>query len=325
MWKIKDLELKNQIVIAPMAGVSNPAFRSIVKNYHPALIYSEMISDKAIVYRNIKTIEMTQVLPDEHPIALQLFGEDIDSMVKAAIYLDQNTDCDVIDINMGCPVPKIVKGSGGASLMKTPDHAFKIVEAIVKEIQKPLTVKTRLGWDEAHLNVLEMAKGLEKAGASAIAIHGRTRGAMYSGEARFDLIRQVKANAKVPIIANGDITTVAKAKDVLEFTKADAIMIGRGVLGQPWLVEELIKGLNNEPYTMIDVQERFAIARAHALKLIEFKGEVIALKEMRGHLSWYLKGLPNSHRVKEGISLMKSYVEFDRILTDYAASLMHAE
>jgi nifR3 family TIM-barrel protein len=226
---------------------------------------------------------------------------------------------------MGCPVPKIVKGSGGASLMKTPDHAFKIVEAIVKEIQKPLTVKTRLGWDEAHLNVLEMAKGLEKAGASAIAIHGRTRGAMYSGEARFDLIRQVKANAKVPIIANGDITTVAKAKDVLEFTKADAIMIGRGVLGQPWLVEELIKGLNNEPYTMIDVQERFAIARAHALKLIEFKGEVIALKEMRGHLSWYLKGLPNSHRVKEGISLMKSYVEFDRILTDYAASLMHAE
>lgn len=325
MWKIKDLELKNQIVIAPMAGVSNPAFRSIVKNYHPALIYSEMISDKAIVYRNIKTIEMTQVLPDEHPIALQLFGEDIDSMVKAAIYLDQNTDCDVIDINMGCPVPKIVKGSGGASLMKTPDHAFKIVEAIVKEIQKPLTVKTRLGWDEAHLNALEMAKGLEKAGASAIAIHGRTRGAMYSGEARFDLIRQVKANAKVPIIANGDITTVAKAKDVLEFTKADAIMIGRGVLGQPWLVEELIKGLNNEPYTMIDVQERFAIARAHALKLIEFKGEVIALKEMRGHLSWYLKGLPNSHRVKEGISLMKSYVEFDRILTDYAASLMHAE
>ena len=325
MWKIKDLELQNQIVIAPMAGVSNPAFRSIVKNYHPALIYSEMISDKAIVYRNIKTIEMTQVMSDEHPIALQLFGEDIDSMVKAAVYLDQNTDCDVIDINMGCPVPKIVKGSGGASLMKTPDHAFKIVEAIVKEIKKPLTVKTRLGWDEAHLNVLEMAAGLEKAGASALAIHGRTRGAMYSGEARFDLIRQVKANAKIPIIANGDITSIAKAKEVLDFTKADAIMIGRGVLGQPWLIEELIKGLNNEAYTMLDIQERFAIARTHALKLIEFKGEEIALKEMRGHLSWYLKGLPHSHRVKEGISMMKSYVEFDRILKDYAASLLNAE
>ena len=325
MWKIKDLELKNRIVIAPMAGISNPAFRSIVKNYQPALIYSEMISDKAIVYKNIKTIEMTRVLPDEHPMGLQLFGEDIDSLVKAAVYLDQNTNCDVIDINMGCPVPKIVKGSGGASLMKTPDHAFKIVEEIVKEIQKPLTVKTRLGWDEAHLNVVEMAMGLEKAGASAIAIHGRTRGAMYSGEARFDLIRQVKANAKIPIIANGDITSLAKAKEVLEITKADAIMIGRGVLGQPWFIEELIKGLNDEPYVMIDIQERFNIARMHALKLIEFKGEEIALKEMRGHLSWYLKGLPNSHKVKEGISMMKSYVEFDRILKDYAASFSLAE
>ena len=325
MWKIKDLELKNRIVIAPMAGISNPAFRSIVKNYQPALIYSEMISDKAIVYKNIKTIEMTRVMPDEHPMGLQLFGEDIDSLVKAAVYLDQNTNCDVIDINMGCPVPKIVKGSGGASLMKTPDHAFKIVEEIVKEIQKPLTVKTRLGWDEAHLNVVEMAMGLEKAGASAIAIHGRTRGAMYSGEARFDLIRQVKANAKIPIIANGDITSLAKAKEVLEITKADAIMIGRGVLGQPWFIEELIKGLNDEPYVMIDIQERFNIARMHALKLIEFKGEEIALKEMRGHLSWYLKGLPNSHKVKEGISMMKSYVEFDRILKDYAASFSLAE
>lgn len=325
MWKIKDLVLKNRIVIAPMAGVSNPAFRSIIKDYHPALIYSEMISDKAIVYKNIKTIEMTRVLADEHPMGLQLFGEDIESMVKAAVYLDQNTDCDVIDINMGCPVPKIVKGSGGASLMKTPDQAFKIVEAIVKEIQKPLTVKTRLGWDEAHLNVLEMAMGLEKAGASAISIHGRTRGAMYSGEARFDLIRQVKANAKIPIIANGDITSLAKAKEVLSITQADAIMIGRGVLGQPWFIEELIKGLNDEPFEMIDIHERFTIARRHAQKLIEFKGEEIALKEMRGHLSWYLKGLPNSHKVKEGISMMKSYVEFDRILKDYVASFSLAE
>ena len=317
MWKIRDIEFNNPIVIAPMAGVSNPAFRSIVASYKPALIYSEMISDKAIVYKNVKTIEMTQVFEDEHPIALQLFGEDIDSMVKAAIYLDTETNCDIIDINMGCPVPKIVKGSGGASLMKTPDHAFKIVEAVVKNVKKPVTVKIRLGWDEKSINVLEMAKGLELAGASAIAIHGRTRAQMYSGNATFELIKQVKENSNIPIIANGDITTVEQAKWVLEYTKCDAIMIGRGVLGQPWIVRELIEGLNGQAVSELTILDRFDSARKHALKLIDLKGEDIALKEMRSHLSWYLKGLPNSHKVKDSISQMKSFQEFDRILKDY--------
>lgn len=276
-----------------------------------------MISDKAIVYKNVKTIEMTQVFEDEHPIALQLFGEDIESMVEAAKYLDTQTQCDIIDINMGCPVPKIVKGSGGASLMKTPEHAFRIVEEIVKNVKKPVTVKIRLGWDDKSINVLHMAKGLELAGASAIAIHGRTRAQMYSGNATFDLIKQVKENANIPIIANGDITTVEQAKWVLEYTKCDAIMIGRGVLGQPWLVRELIEGLNGNPVSELTMIDRFDSARKHALKLIELKGEDIALKEMRSHLSWYLKGLPNSHKVKDRISQMKSFQEFDRILKDY--------
>ena len=317
MWKIREIEFSNPIVIAPMAGVSNPAFRSIVAQYKPALIYSEMISDKAIVYKNVKTIEMTQVFEDEHPIALQLFGEDIESMVEAAKYLDTQTHCDIIDINMGCPVPKIVKGSGGASLMKTPEHAFKIVEEIVKNVKKPVTVKIRLGWDDNSINVLHMAKGLELAGASAIAIHGRTRAQMYSGNATFDLIKQVKENANIPIIANGDITSVEQAKWVLEYTKCDAIMIGRGVLGQPWLVRELFEGLNGNPISELTMLDRFDSARKHALKLIELKGEDIALKEMRSHLSWYLKGLPNSHKVKDRISQMKSFQEFDRILKDY--------
>jgi nifR3 family TIM-barrel protein len=322
MWKIRDIEFDNQIVIAPMAGVSNPAFRSIVAQYKPALIYSEMISDKAIVYKNIKTIEMTQVFEDEHPIALQLFGEDIDSMVKAAIYLDTETNCDIIDINMGCPVPKIVKGSGGASLMKTSELAFKIVEEVVRNVKKPVTVKIRLGWDDKTKNVLEMAKGLEKAGASAIAIHGRTRAQMYSGDASFELIKQVKENANIPIIANGDITSVDKAKWVLEYTKCDAVMIGRGILGQPWLVHELIEGLKGNNTEGLSLIDRFDCARKHALKLIDLKGEDIALKEMRSHLSWYLKGLPNSHKVKDVISQMKSFHEFDRILKDYYDSIV---
>lgn len=325
MWKIREIEMKNRVVIAPMAGVSNPAFRAMVAQYGPALIYTEMVSDKAIVYQNEKTIEMTQVFEGEHPIALQLFGEDLDSMVKAAIYLDQHTQCDIIDINMGCPVPKIVKGSGGASLMKDPEHAFKLIKAIVENVKKPVTVKTRLGWDSTQLNVVEFAIGLEKAGASAIAIHGRTRAQMYSGVADYQLIKKVKEAIKIPVMVNGDITTVQKAKEALEQTGADAVMVGRGVLGSPWLVRDLILGLNDQSADKVSLEERFNSARIHASKLVDLKGETLAMKEMRGHFSWYLKGLPHSHAIKDTISKMTTYAEFDRILSDYKAALESAE
>jgi len=325
MWKIREIEMKNRVVIAPMAGVSNPAFRAMVAHYGPALIYTEMVSDKAIVYQNEKTIEMTQVFEGEHPIALQLFGEDLDSMVKAAIYLDQHTQCDIIDINMGCPVPKIVKGSGGASLMKDPEHAFKLIKAIVENVKKPVTVKTRLGWDRSQLNVVEFAIGLEKAGASAIAIHGRTRAQMYSGVADYQLIKKVKEAIKIPVMVNGDITTVQKAKEALEQTGADAVMVGRGVLGSPWLVRDLILGLNDQSSDKVSLEERFNSARIHASKLVDLKGETLAMKEMRGHFSWYLKGLPHSHAIKDTISKMTTYAEFDRILSDYKAALESAE
>jgi nifR3 family TIM-barrel protein len=322
MWTIRDLNIKNRLVIAPMAGVSNPAFRLLVAAYQPGLIYTEMVSDKALVYHNQRTLGMTQIFDEERPIALQIFGEDIDTMVKAAMFIDTQTKCDIIDINMGCPVPKIVKGSGGAALMKDIDHAAKLVEAIVKQVSKPVTVKTRLGWDEQHINVLELGQALEKAGASAIAVHGRTRAAMYSGAARFDEIAQLKQRINIPVMANGDIKTLDKALEVLDYTKADAIMIGRAVLGQPWMVEALIKGLNGEPEpSPIAIEERFTLARRHALKLIELKREDVAIKEMRGHLTWYLKGLPNSHGVKDLIAKMKSFDEFDRILKDYTAEL----
>lgn len=305
-WKIRDIEIKNQVTIAPMAGISNTAFRTLITHYKPGLIYTEMVSDKAIVHGNQKTLDMTKVSPDEHPIALQLFGEDVKTMTQAAIYLDQHSDCDIIDINMGCPVPKIVKGSGGAALMKEPEKAFAIVESIVKAVKKPVTVKMRLGWDSNHLNVVEMAVGLEKAGASAIAIHGRTRVQMYSGIADYKLIKAVKESVRIPVIVNGDITSLDKAKQALEDTQADALMVGRAVLGQPWFIKELVDGLNGQSFEGVSVEERFDIARLHAQKLVELKGENLGIKEMRGQFGWYLKGLPHSRSVKEEISRMLS-------------------
>jgi nifR3 family TIM-barrel protein len=320
-WKIRDIEIKNQVVIAPMAGISNPAFRSILALYGPGLITSEMISDKAICFNNVKTLEMTKVYPNEHPIALQLFGEDVESMVKAAIYLDTQTDCDIIDINMGCPVPKIVKGSGGASLLKDPDRAFAIAKAIVESVKKPVTAKIRIGWDKQNINAVEMAIGLEKAGISAISVHGRTRSAMYSGDVDYEMIRQVKAAVKIPVMANGDIKSVQGAKDVLELTGCDAVMIGRGILGRPWFINDLVHGLNDKETEFIDLKERFRIAQLHASKLIELKGELTAMKEMRTHFNWYIAGLPHNHKIRNDVSQMTSYAQFDKIIADYLNTL----
>lgn len=320
-WKIRDIEIKNQVVIAPLAGISNPAFRSILALYGPGLITSEMISDKAICFNNVKTLEMTKVYPNEHPIALQLFGEDVESMVKAAIYLDTQTDCDIIDINMGCPVPKIVKGSGGASLLKDPDRAFAIAKAIVESVKKPVTAKIRIGWDKQNINAVEMAIGLEKAGISAISVHGRTRSAMYSGDVDYEMIRQVKAAVKIPVMANGDIKSVQGAKDVLELTGCDAVMIGRGILGRPWFINDLVHGLNDKETEFIDLKERFRIAQLHASKLIELKGELTAMKEMRTHFNWYIAGLPHNHKIRNDVSQMTSYAQFDKIIADYLNTL----
>jgi nifR3 family TIM-barrel protein len=320
-WKIRDIEIKNQVVIAPLAGISNPAFRSILALYGPGLITSEMISDKAICFNNVKTLDMTKVYPNEHPIALQLFGEDVESMVKAAIYLDTQTDCDIIDINMGCPVPKIVKGSGGASLLKDPERAFAIAKAVVESVKKPVTVKIRIGWDKQNINAVEMAIGLEKAGISAISVHGSTRSAMYSGTVDYEMIRQVKAAVKIPVIANGDIKSVQGAKDVLTLTGCDAVMIGRGILGRPWFINDLVHGLNDKETEFIDLKERFRIAQLHASKLIELKGELTAMKEMRTHFNWYIAGLPHNHKIRNDVSQMTSYAQFDKIIADYLNTL----
>lgn len=317
-WKIRDISIENQVVVAPMAGISNAAFRTICKEFGAGLIYTEMVSDKALFYQNVKTLGMTQVEEKEHPLTMQLFGHDIDSMVYAAKLLDTQTDCDIIDINMGCPVNKIIKSDAGSALMKDVDYAVSLVDAIIKEVQKPVTVKMRVGWDSDNVTCVELAKKLEKIGVSALAVHGRTRKQMYEGKADWSYIKQVKDAVSIPVMGNGDIRSAEDAKRMLDETGCDAVMIGRGVLGDPWLIKETVEYLKTGSYaSQTSVQEKFMFARKHAQRLCNLKGEKVGMKEMRGHAAWYVKGLKNCHYLKNQVSQMSTYQEFDDLLSEY--------
>jgi len=322
MWKIADIEIENSIVVGPMAGISNSAFREIAYQFGAGLIYTEMISDKAIYYGNIKTIAMTNITPQEGLVSMQLFGNEVESMVYAAKHLDANTNCAIIDINMGCPVPKVIKNGAGCALMKNPDLAYEIVRSIKQAISKPLTVKMRIGWDTNSINGLQFAQLMEKAGADGLAVHGRLRSQYYDGKANWDIIKEIKEKTTIPIIGNGDIKTVKDVLDKLAFSGCDAVMLSRGVLGNPWLIKQAVTALNdNNEDIEISIDKKFAVARSHAERLIELKKEAVAIKEMRGHAGWYIHGLPFNNQIKDKLNKMTTYQQFDTILKDYSEQL----
>ncbi len=321
-WKIRDLEIDNQVLVAPMAGVTNLAYRLILKEFGAGLIYTEMISDKGLLYENQRTKNMIEIVDYEKPIGLQLFGSEVESMTKAAIFIDKHSGASIIDINMGCPVNKVTKAGAGSKLMTTPDLAYEIVSEIVKNVAKPVTVKIRMGWDHTNINAVEFAKKMESAGASAICIHGRTRKDMCSGKADYGIIKEVKENVKIPVIGNGDIKTPEDAKRMLDYTKCDAVMIGRGLLGNPFLIKQINDYLKTGKYEkVVSLKTRKNYILKHLNKLVELKGERVAILEMRSHAAWYIKGLKGSARIKSEIVQTSSILELQKIIEKYFSEL----
>ena len=300
-WKIGNVEIKNNIVLAPMAGVCNSAFRRIIKEMGCGLVYAEMVSDKGLVYNSKKTKDMLYVSDYERPIVQQIFGSDVDTFVEAAKMVYEIMKPDIIDINMGCPVPKVaVRAQAGSALLKNPAKIREIVSAVVKAVPIPVTVKIRSGWDSNSINTVEVAKICEEAGAKAICVHGRTRSQGYSGKADLDIIKKVKENVSIPVIGNGDVNSIESAIKMFEYTGVDAIMIGRGALGNPWLIKQLVTyfdtGIILEKPSYKEIID---MCRKHLNYLLELKSEKNSVLEMRSHISWYIKGLPKSTEIKK--------------------------
>jgi len=289
--KIGKFELKNKVIIAPLAGYTNYSYRKIMREFGASLCYTEMISAKGINFKNKRTLEMTKVEEDDHLVNMQLFGGTKEDLVKAAIYIDKYSDCDIIDLNMGCPVKKVLKAKSGSYLLKDPDNIYEIVKAVVESVSKPVTVKIRLGQTKNTINVLEVAKKIEKAGASAICIHGRTQSDLYKGKANYDYIRIVKEQVKIPVIANGDIKSIEDAEYVLDYTKCDAIMIGRSSIGNPWLIQNIVNHFEGKELLEPTAIERIQMVKKHYALLKDEMGEKLAILNLRSLFSRYLKGL----------------------------------
>jgi nifR3 family TIM-barrel protein len=318
-WKIRDVEIPNQLVLAPMAGCTNEAFRIICKEMGAGLTMAEMVSDKAIGFKNAKTLKMTKVNEIEHPVSMQIFGGDIESLVNAAKFIDECSDADIIDINMGCPVNKVAKKAGaGASLLQDPENVYNIVKAVVEAVKKPVTVKIRIGWDFEHINCVENAKMIEKAGASAITVHGRTRSQFYQGKADWSYIKQVVEAVSIPVVGNGDIVDYKTAKDMLDYTGCQAIAIGRGSLGNPFIFREIKEYLDNgviiEKPTKKEIYD--TIIKQHQM-LVDLKGEHLAMLEMRSFVGWYLKGMPGSAKIKDTCNKQTDFNEVIKILNEF--------
>lgn len=321
--KIGNIELEGQVILAPMAGVCNSAFRKICKEMGCALVCAEMVSDKGMIYNSKKTEDMLYFEEVERPISQQIFGSDKETFTKAAKKVYEIMHPDIIDINMGCPVPKVaVRSQAGSALLKNPQLIKEIVSSVVESVPVPVTVKIRSGWDFNSINAVEVAKICEEAGAKAITVHPRTRSQLYSGKANLDIIKQVKEAVNIPVIGNGDIKDIESAKHMLEYTKCDAIMIGRGVLGNPWLIKEIDTYLKTgRTIEKPTYEDKIKMCYKHLDYLLKIKPERIAVLEMRSHIAWYIKNIPYHKEIQNLCFKAKTKEEITEILDNYLKKL----
>ena len=315
--KIGNVQLDNEVFLSPMAGVTDLPFRTICKEKGCGMLYTEMINAKALCYDDENTKKMLRMDKDEHPVAVQIFGSDPEFMGKAAIIMNQYPN-EILDINMGCPAPKVIKNGDGSALMRNPKLAAEVLTAVVKNSEKPVTLKIRKGWDDDSVNAVEIAKIAEECGISALAIHGRTREQFYSGKADWDIIAEIKQAINIPVIGNGDVFEVEDAVNMLEKTKCDAIMIGRGAQGNPWIFNRINHYMKTgEILPEPTLEEKITTAIRHMNLAVAEHGDYVAVREMRKHIGWYLKGLKNSARYRDQINKITDYKEVIAMLEEY--------